>query len=151
MSARPIILLDFDEVIVLNRPGDIGRFDVISPNPPPEVWECLFHKPAIQTLAQAITEHQARVVITTRWLRFMLRDAFEHIVNFHSNLTPRGALLDGNQQRTSSNRLGSKYCRKTCMALGRPCRNEVTRACKRLTDGWPPATAASPMSFSTMS
>lgn len=79
MNRRPIILLDFDEVIVLNRPGDVGGFDVISPNPPPELWERLFHKPATLTLVEAITEHHARVVITTSWLRFMMRDAFEHI------------------------------------------------------------------------
>lgn len=79
MHRQPIILLDFDEVIVLNRPGDIGGFDVISTHPPPDLWKRLFHKPATQTLVDAITAHQARVVITTSWLRFLMRDAFEHI------------------------------------------------------------------------
>lgn len=79
MNTRPIIMLDFDEVIVLNRPGDFGGFDVISRNPPPGLWERLFHQPAVQTLVQAITEHHAQVVITTSWLRFMTRDAFEDL------------------------------------------------------------------------
>lgn len=79
VNRRPIILLDFDDVIVLNRPGDVGGFDVMSPNPPLDLWERLFHKPATQTLVEAVTAHQARVVITTSWLRFMMRDAFEHI------------------------------------------------------------------------
>lgn len=76
---RPIVFLDFDDVIVLNRPGDVGGYDVIAPNPPPELWSRLFHPPAVQTLVEAITEHHARVVITTSWLRFMLRDGFERI------------------------------------------------------------------------
>jgi hypothetical protein len=79
MKSRPIIMLDFDEVIVLNRLGDPGGFAAISPNPPPDIWERLFHQPATQTLVAAITEHDARVVITTSWLRFMLRDAFEDL------------------------------------------------------------------------
>lgn len=77
MSNRPVILLDFDHVIVLNRPGEFGGFDVISANPPPELWSRLFHAPATQVLVEALTEHGAQVVITTSWLRFMLRDAFE--------------------------------------------------------------------------
>lgn len=77
MSSRPVIFLDFDEVIVLNRPGEFGGFDVISANPPPELWSRLFHAPATQVLVEALTEHDALVVITTSWLRFMLLDAFE--------------------------------------------------------------------------
>lgn len=77
VSNRPVILLDFDDVIVLNRPGEFGGFDVISANPPPELWSRLFHAPATQVLVEALIEHGAQVVITTSWLRFMLRDAFE--------------------------------------------------------------------------
>ena len=77
--AHPIVFLDFDDVIVLNRPGDVGGFDVISHNPPTELFERLFHKPATQTLIDAIFEHDARIVITTSWLRFLLRDAVESI------------------------------------------------------------------------
>ena len=75
----PIIFLDFDDVIVLNRPGDYGGYDVIAPNPPPEVWLRIFHPPAMETLVETITEHNARVVITTSWLRFMSREAIERV------------------------------------------------------------------------
>ena len=76
MSNRPIIFLDFDDVIVLNRPGQFGGYDVIAPNPPPELWSSLFHIPATQVLVEALTEHGACVVITTSWLRFMMREGF---------------------------------------------------------------------------
>lgn len=79
MSSRPIIFLDFDDVLVLNRPGQFGGYDVIAPNPPPELWSRLFHVPATQVLVDAIAEHGARVVITTSWLRFMMRDGFERL------------------------------------------------------------------------
>jgi hypothetical protein len=79
MNLRPIIMLDFDEVIVLNRPEDVGGFDAISANPPPDFWKRLFHRPAMTTLVEAISTHQARIVITTSWLRFLGRDGFEHI------------------------------------------------------------------------
>jgi hypothetical protein len=39
----------------------------------------LFHVPAAQVLIEALDEHDARVVITTSWLRFMLRDGFERL------------------------------------------------------------------------
>jgi HAD domain in Swiss Army Knife RNA repair proteins len=79
MSNRPVIFLDFDDVIVLNRPGQFGGYDVIAPNPPPELWSRLFHLPAIQVLVEVLTEHEARVVITTSWLRFMMRPSFERL------------------------------------------------------------------------
>lgn len=75
----PIIFSDFDDVLVLNRPGEFGGYDVIAPNPPPELWTNLFHVPATQTLVDAVTEHDACLVITTSWLRFMLRDSFTRL------------------------------------------------------------------------
>jgi hypothetical protein len=79
MSNRPVILVDFDDVLVLNRPGEFGGYDIVAPNPPPELWANLFHAPAAQTLVDAATEHDACLVITTSWLRFMLRDGFERL------------------------------------------------------------------------
>ena len=79
MSLHPVIFLDFDDVIALSRPGEFGGYDVIAPNPPPELWRRLFHVPATQVLLEALAEHDARVVITTSWLRFMLRDGFERV------------------------------------------------------------------------
>ncbi len=79
MSNGPLILLDFDDVIVLNRHGGFGGFDLLSPNPPPELWSRLFHGPATQVLVDAITEHRAQLVLTTSWLRFLPREGFEQL------------------------------------------------------------------------
>ncbi len=79
LSNRPVILLDFDDVIVLNRPGGFGGYDVLAPNPPPELWSGLFHAPATQVLVEALTEHKAQLVITTSWLRFLPREGFEQL------------------------------------------------------------------------
>jgi hypothetical protein len=76
---QPIVFLDFDEVIVLNEPGRFGGYDALAPNPPFELWSRLFHAPAVATLIEALEEHDARVVITTSWLRFMLRPALEGV------------------------------------------------------------------------
>ncbi len=76
---RPVILLDFDDVIVLNRPGEFGGYDVIAPNPPPDLWSRLFHGPATRVLVEALCEHRAQVVITTSWLRFITREGFERL------------------------------------------------------------------------
>lgn len=78
-TTHPIVFLDFDDVVVLNRPGQFGGYDVLAPNPPDELWSQLFHAPAMQTLVEVIAEHDARVVITTSWLRFMLRESFERL------------------------------------------------------------------------
>ncbi|MFP8833906.1 HAD domain-containing protein [Hydrogenophaga sp. XSHU_21] len=80
MSNRPIILLDFDDVVVLNQPGGFGGYDVLAPNPPPELWSRLFHAPATQVLVEAVCEHQAQLVLTTSWLRFLPRDGFEQLL-----------------------------------------------------------------------
>ena len=79
MSNHLIILLNFDDVIVLNRPGQFGGYDVIAPNPPPELLPPLFHASATQALVEALAEHGARVVITTSWSRLMTREGFERL------------------------------------------------------------------------
>ena len=79
MNNHPLVFLDFDDVIVVNRPGQFGGYDVIAPNPPAELWSRLFHTSATQVLVEALTEHEARVVITTSWLRFMMREGFERL------------------------------------------------------------------------
>src|SRR4051812_21861412 len=79
MPLRPIIFLDFDDVLVLNRPGEFGGYDVLAPSPPPELWSRVFHSTSVRTLVEAIEEHGAEVVITSSWLLFMEREAFEHL------------------------------------------------------------------------
>ena len=72
---RPILFLDLDDVICINAP--YGGYDVLAPNRPDDLWEKLFHKPAVEALLQIIDEYQPHVVLTTSWLRLMDRDGFE--------------------------------------------------------------------------
>ena len=73
---RPIIFLDFDGVLVIDAPDTFGGLDVCVAHPPPEVWTKLFHRPAIEMLAVALEAWNPRIVITTSWLRLMVRDGF---------------------------------------------------------------------------
>ncbi len=79
VQTRPLVFLDFDEVIKLNPEGSLGGYDVLAPNPPPEIWDELFHQPAIETLTVVLDRWSPHLVITTSWLRFMLRDALEYV------------------------------------------------------------------------
>ena len=79
VQVRPLVFLDFDEVIKLNPPGSLGGYDVLAPNPPPEIWGQLFHPPAIATLTTVLERWNPHVIITTSWLRFMLRDVLEDV------------------------------------------------------------------------
>jgi hypothetical protein len=74
MHTRPIVFLDFDDVICLNLPGGVGGYDVLLPGATDEVFSQVFSAVAVETLLTALTEHDARVVITTSWLRFMNRE-----------------------------------------------------------------------------
>lgn len=82
---RPTLFLDFDDVICVN--GVYGGYDVIAPDPPADLWEHLFHAPAVATLLQIIEDHEPQVVITTSWLRFLTREALETILR-KTNLAP---------------------------------------------------------------
>lgn len=78
---RPLLFLDFDEVIKLNPEGSFGGYDVLAPNPPHEMWAQLFHPPAVATLTTALNRWNPQVIITTSWLRFMLRDALVFVLS----------------------------------------------------------------------
>lgn len=69
---RPIVFLDFDDVICLNR--NYGGYDVFSPDPPDELWPQLFHPPAITVLQELVNEFGPSFVLTTSWLRLMDRE-----------------------------------------------------------------------------
>ena len=72
---RPLVFLDIDDVLCINSP--YGGYDVIAPEQPIDLWDRLFHKPAVDTLLQIIAEYNPYFVLTTSWLRFMDRDRFE--------------------------------------------------------------------------
>jgi hypothetical protein len=76
-GGRPLVFLDFDDVICLNEP--YGGHDVFQPESerPVDLWERLFHPPAVRTLQTVVGQYQPQVVIITSWLRLMERDGFE--------------------------------------------------------------------------
>lgn len=74
---RPLVFLDFDDVLCINSP--YGGYDVLAPDHPVDLWERLFHKPAVDTLLQIVDEYNPYFVLTTSWLRFMDRGGFENL------------------------------------------------------------------------
>ena len=63
----PLLFLDFDDVICLSR--QYGGYDCFSADPPADLWETLWHPPAVQTLQAIVAEYRPQVVLTTSWLR----------------------------------------------------------------------------------
>jgi hypothetical protein len=76
---RPILFLDFDDVICLNEP--YGGYDVIAPESerPADLWQRLWHPPAVETLLAVVEAHKPHIVLTTSWLRLMDREGFEQL------------------------------------------------------------------------
>jgi hypothetical protein len=68
----PLLFLDLDDVIFLNRP--YGGYDLAAKDHPSDLWERLWHRPALDLLEGVIASHQPRVVLTTSWLRFLQLD-----------------------------------------------------------------------------
>jgi hypothetical protein len=75
---RPLVFLDFDDVFCLSTP--YGAYDVIAPNPPPQLWEQLFHAPAVEVLRTVTEEFDPQFVITTSWLRFLGPDEIRQLL-----------------------------------------------------------------------
>jgi hypothetical protein len=75
-KGRPLLFLDFDDVICLNKP--YGGHDVIqsSSNAPADLWDRLWNPPSVNALRDILAKHSPSIVITTSWLRFMERDGF---------------------------------------------------------------------------
>lgn len=74
-----ILFLDFDDVFCLNKP--YGGYDVFQnfDARPADLYERLWHQPAVDILLAILQEHKPRVVLTTSWLRMMERDGFEDL------------------------------------------------------------------------
>jgi hypothetical protein len=76
----PIVFLDFDDVIAINKV--YGAYDVVRPSPkPPDLFERLFHAPAVGILLRVVDVHKPQVVITTNWLRFFDRETMVELLN----------------------------------------------------------------------
>lgn len=76
-EGRPLLFLDFDNVICLGEPYD--GYDVFAEEKPNDLWQRIWHPPALQTLLAALDEHDPQVVLTTSWLRLMDRAGFEEL------------------------------------------------------------------------
>lgn len=100
---RPILFLDFDDVLCLNRP--YGGYDVAQRVWPDDLVKRLWHRPALQVLEPLVTEFQPHVVVTSSWLRLMTLDSV--VALFHSSgvswlaetLHPHGEVLQARGQR----------------------------------------------------
>lgn len=70
-------MLDVDDVFCLGRP--YGGTEVCFPEAerPSDLFERLWHAPAVQVLLEVMTQFEPRVVLTTSWLRFLERPGFE--------------------------------------------------------------------------
>ena len=73
-TGQPLIFLDIDDVLCLSKP--YGGYDVFDAEQPPDLWEKLWHPPAVQTLLAIVQEHQPRIVITSSWVRLLDREGF---------------------------------------------------------------------------
>ncbi len=67
---RPLLLLDLDDVICLNRP--YGGYDVAQKAWPSDLLQLLWHRPALDVLEPLVREFQPHIVVTSSWLRLML-------------------------------------------------------------------------------
>ena len=70
------MFLDFDDVLCLNEP--YGGHDLYRARAdwPADLFEKLWHPPAVQALLQVVDEYAPQVVITTSWLRLLEREGF---------------------------------------------------------------------------
>jgi hypothetical protein len=78
MRPRPIIFLDLDDVIVLNRGASFDKhhLDELDAN----ICVQLIHPPAGQALTELLDEFAPSIVVTSNWVRFTTRPAFERLL-----------------------------------------------------------------------
>jgi hypothetical protein len=74
---KPLLFLDFDGVLCHGMP--YGWPDVFSDPRPVDLWERLWHPPAVAVLRNVLTEFELAIVVTTSWLSLGDKTAFEEI------------------------------------------------------------------------
>jgi hypothetical protein len=93
---RPILFLDFDDVICLNKEGGYGGFDALDALGKMQkgeataydfqhIWDELFHRPATANLRRIHDEFKPVYVISSSWTKFMNKDAICAVL-FHGGL-----------------------------------------------------------------
>lgn len=73
-----IIFLDMDDVVVLVRPSAFDKHHVHELAP--EVCRQLIHPPAGLALIELLQGLHAKIVVTSHWVRFTSRAAFERLL-----------------------------------------------------------------------
>lgn len=75
-SLRPLLFLDFDDVICTNSP--YGGYDVFQPHAerPADLWERLWSPTAVGVLKEVLAKFDPWVVLTTSWLRLLDKEGF---------------------------------------------------------------------------
>jgi len=95
-----ILFIDIDDVIVLSRTAEFDKHAVGELSP--AICQRLIHAPAGQALMELLDEHPSRLVITSNWVRFTQKSAFERLfrlagyerlsLSLHENWSaPRGS------------------------------------------------------------
>lgn len=101
-AVPPTVFLDFDDVICLNR--NYGGHSVFSPDAPDELWERLFHPPAVEVLRELVDEFSPRFVLTTNWVRRVDRDGVADLLSRGGLIFLPGCLHDQWQAPTMTGR-----------------------------------------------
>lgn len=98
----PLLLLDIDDVICLNRP--YGGYDVALRPWPQDLLALLWHRPALDTLQSVLAATGARVAVTSSWLRVMPLDSIADVFRLSGApwlahaLHPEGEVLQDSGQ-----------------------------------------------------
>lgn len=77
--APPVLFLDFDDVLCLNRPYG-GNHLLLQPQPA-DLHLRLWHPPALAALLEVVERAQPAIVLTTTWLRFLDLSAARGLFN----------------------------------------------------------------------
>lgn len=70
---RATVFLDFDDVLCLNAPYGGGHFR--HAERPADLFERLWHPPAVAVLREVCERYEPRLVVTSTWLRFLTEDS----------------------------------------------------------------------------
>lgn len=76
---KPLLFLDIDDVLCINQP--YGGYDVFQPasDQPADLWQRLWHPPAVDVLKAVVDEHKPSIVVTSSWLRLCDREGFVQV------------------------------------------------------------------------
>ncbi|WP_443270665.1 HAD domain-containing protein [Variovorax sp. JS1663] len=125
-DGRPLLFLDFDDVLCL---GPYGAREVTSSNPPADLYERLWHPPAVAALLDVLVEHRPLVILTSSWLKRLDRGRVADLLqatglrNVDASLHPNwraDADTGGNRLQAIESWLGLAYRGERILVLDDP-------------------------------